>query len=152
MSSCLQSIPKAIPSVLKLLRSSKGKKLFTCQVYTSIASLSASMVVFLCVVRTTMASLDLAMELEILSSLFSSAYAGGFHSLFVKREGKVLACWRNEFGQLFLSSPGDNVYLPVETTITSGATFCIAIMNFSVIFIDGDPPPNTPNRPIDEGK
>lgn len=82
----------------------------------------------------------------------SSAYAGGFHSLFVTREGKVLACGRNDFGQLFLSSPGDNVYLPVETTITSGATFCIAMMNFSVIFIDGDPPPNTPNRPIDEGK
>ena len=78
-----------------------------------------------------------------------AAYAGRSHSLFETRGGKVLACGYNYYGQLRLSSgPSDeDVYSPTETTITDGATFCVAVC-ISAVFIGGDPPPNTSNRPV----
>lgn len=81
-----------------------------------------------------------------------SAYAGYSHSLFVTKEGKVLACGANEHGQLLLSSdPTENNFdFPTETTIKEGATFCIAGNNLSVVFVGGDPPPNTPNMPLQQ--
>ena len=79
-----------------------------------------------------------------------AAYAGCFHSLFETHEGKVLSCGYNFYGQLLLKH-GINeeyVYTPTETTITSGATFCIAGEYMSAVFGNGDPPPNTPNTPV----
>ncbi|KAK8880608.1 hypothetical protein M9Y10_003290 [Tritrichomonas musculus] len=40
------------------------------------------------------------------------------------------------------------VYSPTETTITGGATFCVAGSNMSAVFIGGNPLPNSPNTPI----
>ena len=78
-----------------------------------------------------------------------SVSAGSFHSLFETREGKILSCGRNDCGQLLLNSgPGEDVYSPTETTITGGATFCIAGFDVSSVFIDRSPPANTPNRRI----
>ena len=78
-----------------------------------------------------------------------AAYAGCGHSLFETREGKILSCGFNFSGPLILSSEGENVYSPRETTITSGAAFCIAGNGISVVFI-GSKPPKTPNMRIDE--
>ena len=56
-----------------------------------------------------------------------AAYAGGDHSLFETREGKILSRSYYDCAQLLLRiGPSDDVYAPTETTITSGAAFCIA--------------------------
>lgn len=75
------------------------------------------------------------------------AYAGDDHSLFQTESGKIIACGKNNFGQLLLENgPSDEcVYSPVETSIEKGATFCIAGNCSSVVFIDACPPSNTPN-------
>ncbi|KAK8883703.1 hypothetical protein M9Y10_042801 [Tritrichomonas musculus] len=77
-----------------------------------------------------------------------SASAGFYHSLFITLEGKVLACGYNNFGELLIYTPTPKVYLPIETTITSGASFCIAGCNISLVFVDCEAPSNTPNRSI----
>ena len=78
-----------------------------------------------------------------------AAYAGFCHSLFETVEGKILSCGHNGFGELLLSSgPGENIYFPKETTITSGATFCITGNCLNVVFTGIDPPPNSPNMRI----
>lgn len=79
-----------------------------------------------------------------------SAAAGDRHSLFITAEGKILACGRNLCGGLLVSSgpSNDYIYEPVATTITSGATFCIAGCDTSVVFASCEPPPNTPNMTI----
>lgn len=84
------------------------------------------------------------------SEKIAHAYAGYDHSLFQTEDGKVLACGKNNFGQLFLESgPSDDcVYLPIETSIKKGAKFCIAGNGLSVAFVNSDPPPNTPNKKI----
>ena len=72
-------------------------------------------------------------------------YAGYSHSLFETRKGKILSCGDNKYGELLLSSGTCEVfvYLPIETTITSGSTFCITRNCISVVFIGSYPPPNT---------
>ena len=78
-----------------------------------------------------------------------AAYAGDVHSLFETHEGKILACGRNEKGELLLKSgSSDNVYSPTETMITGGAKFCIAGHRISAIFIGHSLPINTPNKAI----
>lgn len=80
-----------------------------------------------------------------------AAYAGCTHSLFETREGKILSCGSNLYGQLLLSNgPGGNVYLPIETAITEGASFCIAGEYISSVFIGNRPPLNTPNMRIQQ--
>lgn len=76
-----------------------------------------------------------------------SASAGCFHSLFITSEGKVLACGINGCGQLLLKTRPSKkyIYSPVETVIKSGASFCIAGNNVSAVFVDCQPPQNTPN-------
>ena len=68
----------------------------------------------------------------------------------IKAAGKILSFGSNCYGQLLLSSgpSEEKVYSPRETTITGGATFCIPGHCFSSVFVGGDPPPNTPNMPI----
>ena len=80
-----------------------------------------------------------------------AAYAGCVHSLFETREGKILSCGSNSCGHLLLSSDSfEKVYSPKETTITSGASFCIAGNGNSVVFIESGVPPNTPNIRIQQ--
>ncbi|KAK8841776.1 hypothetical protein M9Y10_026725 [Tritrichomonas musculus] len=80
-----------------------------------------------------------------------AVYAGYGHSLFETREGKILACGSNESGELLLSSgAGNKVYSPMETIITEGATFCIAGVTLSVVFIGDELLPNMPNRRIQQ--
>ena len=82
-----------------------------------------------------------------------AAYAGNSHSLFETISGKVLSCGNNVCDQLFLDSkPGRKVYLPEETVISEGATFCIAGINVSAAFIGGQPPPNIPNKRVRESQ
>lgn len=78
-----------------------------------------------------------------------AAYAGYSHSLFQDENGKIFACGYNGFGQMLLNQPSyKNNYLPVETTIKSGATFCIAGHALSAVISNCEPPPNCPNRKI----
>ncbi|KAK8838286.1 hypothetical protein M9Y10_035709 [Tritrichomonas musculus] len=91
-------------------------------------------------------SVDKFTEISSLRYKIVSASASNDHSLFLTSENKVLACGSNYYGQLLLSSPSkEDVYLPVETTITSGATFAIAGYSTSAVFVGIPPPPNTPN-------
>lgn len=77
-----------------------------------------------------------------------NVYAGSSHSFFQTKEGKLLSCGKNKFGQLFLDDLSkDEVLSPVETTIKSGASFCIAGANISFVFINGFPP-NCPNQKV----
>ncbi|KAK8843106.1 hypothetical protein M9Y10_025297 [Tritrichomonas musculus] len=78
----------------------------------------------------------------------TGAYAGSFHSLFRTEDGKVLSCGSNAFGELMLDrfAKNDKIYSPVETTIESGASFCIAGHYESAVFVGGKLPPNMPNR------
>lgn len=82
-----------------------------------------------------------------------AAYAGCDHSLFQTAEGKILACGDNSFGELFLSNNQNKakIYSPVETTITSDASFCIAGSRISAVFI-GCVPPNGPNKRLPSEK
>ena len=96
-------------------------------------------------------SLDKFKEISSLNEYkIKGAYAGCEHSFFITQEGKVFSCGQNKCGQLILTNgPGnENIYLPEETTISCGAKFCIAGYNLSLVFIECDPPPNTPNKPI----
>lgn len=65
--------------------------------------------------------------------------AGYNHSLFIDENGAVYACGENIDGNLFLdeSVTQEDVYLPVLTTIESGATFCLAGRDMSVVITDG---------------
>lgn len=80
----------------------------------------------------------------------SHAYAGYDHSLFQAEDGQILSCGKNNFGQLLLENgpSKDCDYTPVETSVKSGAKFCIAGNCLSVVFVDSNPPPNTPNMKI----
>lgn len=76
------------------------------------------------------------------------ASMGYFHSLFITSEQKVLACGWNVYGQCLMERPGKSLDTPIETTITSDATFCIAGSCLSIVFIGRETPPNMPNKPI----
>ena len=77
------------------------------------------------------------------------ASAGHFHSLFQTNEGKILSCGGNFNGALLLNNElGNDIYLPRETTITSGSSFCFAERNISIAFIGCNPPQNMPNQQI----
>lgn len=81
----------------------------------------------------------------------TSASAGGWHSLFLTSDGKVLACGYNRYGQLLLNNPSEkNIDSPIETTITTGATFIYAGGNMSTVFVNTNPPPNSPNMLINK--
>lgn len=78
----------------------------------------------------------------------TTAYAGLHHSFFQTTDGKILSCGCNSSCQLVFSKPSRKcIYIPVEMLITSGATFCIAGSNSSIIF-SGFIPPNMSNRTI----
>lgn len=78
-----------------------------------------------------------------------SAAAGQNHSLFITSEGKVIACGGNKYGQLLLDHISDDCFFtPIGTTIKSGATFAIAGVHESAVFVGVQPPPNTPNMII----
>lgn len=65
-----------------------------------------------------------------------ASYAGGSHSLFKTFNGAIVACGNHSCGQLPLDTgPRKEPYfLPVETTIKEGATFCIAGECITIIF------------------
>lgn len=83
-----------------------------------------------------------------------AAYAGYSHSLFLTFNGMVFACGDNYNGNLLIrEKPSeDDSYLPTATVITSGASYCIAGWNLSVVFVDFDLPPNSPNKKISDLK
>lgn len=73
-----------------------------------------------------------------------AAYAGHLHTLLMTSEGKILGIGCNGCGQFLSNKKGEMVYIPSETIIEKGATFCIAGGCVSIAFI-GNPPPFTPN-------
>lgn len=81
------------------------------------------------------------------------AYAGSTHSLFQSIDGQIFACGSNEYGELLIGTEEKvmKVYEPIETTIKNDATFCIAGAGISAIFVGCEPPPNIPNRRVEEG-
>ena len=88
------------------------------------------------------------MKIQLEGYKICEVYAGVSHSLFKTKEGQILSCGSNKYGQLFLKEPCENVFQPTETTIIGGATFCVAGSSLSVIFVGIDPPPNIPNKKI----
>lgn len=80
-----------------------------------------------------------------------AAFAGTDHSLFLTKEGKVLACGKNDCGQLNISkgTSKDHYLLPVETEIKSCCSFCISGESFSAFFVNCDTPPMNPNQTIE---
>lgn len=77
-----------------------------------------------------------------------SAYAGFIHSLFITKDGKLLACGSNENGDLLCNEPSkESVYYPHETEINENAEFCVAGKSVSAVFIGNDPI-KSPNRKI----
>lgn len=86
--------------------------------------------------------------------MIKSAFAGSGHSLFQTIEGKVLACGKNNNGQLLLQSgpTKEDVYFPVEVTpLKSPSSFCIAGSSLSVVFLGSEEvPPNNPNTSCNE--
>ena len=89
-------------------------------------------------------------ELSSLSKYeITAAFAGFYHSFFVTCEGKILSCGQNGRSQLLLNnSNSKEVYSPTETAITDNSPFFILGNMLTVSFIDGNPPPNTPNMKI----
>lgn len=75
-----------------------------------------------------------------------AAYAGGTHSLFQTIDGKILACGCNFYGQLLLETgpSHEKIFKPIETTIKSDASFCIAGDSISIVF-SNFVPQNNPN-------
>lgn len=66
-----------------------------------------------------------------------ASYAGSSHSLFKTSNGAIIACGNHSYGQLPLETgPREEPYfLPVETAIKKGASFCIAGEVISIIFL-----------------
>ena len=86
-------------------------------------------------------------EIELLQKYnVSCVYAGGTHSLFQTKNGGVIACGCNFYGQLLIESgpSKEKIFKPCETTIQGGASFCIAGDGISIIFIN-NVPKNNPN-------
>lgn len=83
--------------------------------------------------------LDYNSKVEVISSLnkykIVKAYAGYSHSLFQTKEGMILSCGTNQFGELVLDKTSRGCEFPTETIVKSGASFCIAGRNLSAIII-----------------
>ena len=87
-------------------------------------------------------------QILVLSNIhIVEASAGAFHTIFINKFGKVYTCGFDGFGECLLGSSTDCDNLsPKATQITSGARFCMAGKQKSVVFVDCDPPPKSPNR------
>lgn len=79
-----------------------------------------------------------------------SAACGCSHSLFVRKDGRVLSCGKNYYGELMLDSgpSKENVYKPTETSIIGKNPFCIAGCCTSFVITDCEVPKNSPNKKI----
>lgn len=90
-------------------------------------------------------------EITDLKDKIIHVYAGNNHSLFQTTSGKIIACGKNNLGQLLLENgPSENVYSPIETSIKKDASFCIAGNCLSAVFVNADPPAYMPNKKIFE--
>lgn len=88
---------------------------------------------------------------ELEQEHIESAYAGSYHSLFINTKGEVISSGRNENGELLLSegSSEEIKNTPCCTSIKEGARYCIAGCQLSCVFINCDPPKNSPNQKIE---
>lgn len=93
--------------------------------------------------------LDKFKEIESLRKYkIKAVYAGNNFSLFQTDKGELLACGENKYGALLgKDSERKKYYLPIETEIKEGATFCVASECSSSVFIGTDPI-MSPNRRI----
>lgn len=90
---------------------------------------------------------------SLLNCKIKNAYAGCDHSLFQTEDDKIIACGNNAYGGIPLTDgPNeDDIFLPIDTDIKSGASFCIAGEHLTMTFVGCDAPPNIPNKIIEKG-
>lgn len=80
--------------------------------------------------------------------IIDEVYAGSSHSLFRTKDGSILGCGDNTYGQILLSSGPckEKIYKPTETIITK-ADSCV-LGNYSTIIFKNFQPPMNPNLGI----
>lgn len=89
---------------------------------------------------------------ELKKFVIKEAYAGSRHSLFLTNNGKVLSCGYDDTGALLIDGELSNkcISSPVETVIKENASFCIAGVGISAVFVGCKAPENCPNRQTQE--
>lgn len=89
---------------------------------------------------------------SLLNCKIKNAFAGLDHSLFQTKDGKIIACGNNCYGELPLTGGpnDDDIFLPVDTDITSDASLCIAGEHLTVVFVGCEAPPNIPNKKVEK--
>lgn len=77
-----------------------------------------------------------------------SAFAGCGGAIFKTDKAEMIVCGHNMCGQLFIPLRSI-VYPPVKIDEFSGFSFCVT-GNVSAVFVGIDPPPNIPNKKIEQ--
>lgn len=77
----------------------------------------------------------------------TNVFAGCAHSLFLTKNGRLITCGKNYYGELFLNEGPSREYVyPPSEIVNYTASFCIAGCCTSVIFVDSEIPQNCPNK------
>ena len=84
--------------------------------------------------------------------VIKAAFAGTEHSLFLTVDGKVLSCGCEDSGALLIEGELKNKIIssPSETIVKENASFCIAGVGISAVFVGCEVPKNCPNKPTQE--
>lgn len=75
------------------------------------------------------------------------AFAGAANSLFKTKYGEIIACGSNFYQQIEMGN-SDDIYPPKKMQLSGDGKFCISGDFISIVLVDVEPPPNTPNRKI----
>ncbi|KAK8841631.1 hypothetical protein M9Y10_027256 [Tritrichomonas musculus] len=75
------------------------------------------------------------------------AFAGAANSLFKTKYGEIIACGSNFYQQIEMGN-SDDIYPPKKMQLSGDGKFCISGDFISIVLVDVEPPPNTPNMKI----